>query len=118
MGHIELAAPVAHIWYTRRVPSYLGLLLDVRAEIWDDRVLYFAQYIVTHVDEGARQKALKRSEEELEHKIGKDTKGLQEDKIEHKQLDVEEENEKLERKRPRRRSRNSKSNWRSARTRS
>ncbi|MGD8731115.1 MAG: DNA-directed RNA polymerase subunit beta', partial [Anaerolineales bacterium] len=29
MGHISLAAPVAHVWYTRRVPSYLGLLLDI-----------------------------------------------------------------------------------------
>jgi DNA-directed RNA polymerase subunit beta' len=38
MGHIELAAPVAHVWYTRRVPSYLGLLLDVnRRDL--DRVL-------------------------------------------------------------------------------
>jgi DNA-directed RNA polymerase subunit beta' len=96
MGHIELAAPVAHIWYTRRVPSYLGLLLDVSRRNLD-RVLYFAQYIVTHVDEGARQKAFKRVEEELEHKTGKDTKSLQ-DKIEHKQLDVEEEIEKLEKK--------------------
>lgn len=96
MGHIELAAPVAHIWYTRRVPSYLGLLLDVSRRNLD-RVLYFAQYIVTHVDEGARLKAVKRVEEELEHKIGKETKSLQ-DKIERKQLDVEEEIEKLEKK--------------------
>jgi DNA-directed RNA polymerase subunit beta' len=59
MGHIELAAPVAHIWYTRRVPSYLGILLDV-AKRNMDRVLYFAQYVVTSVDEEARQKALKR----------------------------------------------------------
>jgi DNA-directed RNA polymerase subunit beta' len=96
MGHIELAAPVAHIWYTRRVPSYLGLLLDVSRRNLD-RVLYFAQYIVTHVDEGARQKALKRLEEELEHRIAKETKSLH-DKVEKKQLDVEEEIEKLEKK--------------------
>jgi len=64
MGHIELATPVAHIWYTRRVPSYLGLLLDISRRNLD-RVLYFAQYIVTYVDTDARQKALKRLEDEI-----------------------------------------------------
>ncbi len=65
MGHIELAAPVAHVWYTRRVPSYLGLLLDVSRRNLD-RVLYFAQYVVTHVDEEGRNKALSRIDKELE----------------------------------------------------
>ncbi|TLM99026.1 DNA-directed RNA polymerase subunit beta', partial [bacterium] len=64
MGHIELATPVAHIWYTRRVPSYLGMLLDISRRNLD-RVLYFAQYIVTYVDEDARNKALKRLEDEI-----------------------------------------------------
>ncbi len=64
MGHIELATPIAHIWYTRRIPSYLGLLLDISRKNLD-RVLYFAQYIVTYVDEDARTKALKRLEEEI-----------------------------------------------------
>mgnify|MGYP001077811152 CR=1 FL=1 len=64
MGHIELASPVAHIWYTRRIPSYLGLLLDISRRNLD-RVLYFAQYIVTYVDEDARQKALARLEDEI-----------------------------------------------------
>ncbi|GAB1421412.1 DNA-directed RNA polymerase subunit beta' [Anaerolineales bacterium] len=67
MGHIELAAPVAHVWYTRRVPSYLGLLLDVSRRNLD-RVLYFAQYVITSVDEEARQRALKRIGKELELK--------------------------------------------------
>src|SRR5258708_2926506 len=65
MGHIELAAPVAHVWYTRRVPSYLGLLLDVSRRNLD-RVLYFAQYVITSVDEDARSKAVKRIEDELD----------------------------------------------------
>ena len=65
MGHIELAAPVAHVWYTRRVPSQMGLLLDVSRRNMD-RVLYFAQYVVTQVDEDARQKALRRLEEEVD----------------------------------------------------
>ncbi len=64
MGHIDLASPVAHIWYTRRIPSYLGLLLDISRRNLD-RVLYFAQYIVTYVDEDAREKALKRLEDEI-----------------------------------------------------
>ncbi len=65
MGHIELAAPVAHIWYTRRVPSYLGLLLDISRRNLD-RVLYFAQYVVIRVDEQARARALKKLDEEVE----------------------------------------------------
>ena len=63
MGHIELAAPVAHVWYTRRVPSYLGILLDISKRNMD-RVLYFAQHMITHVDEEARQKALRRMDAE------------------------------------------------------
>ncbi len=64
MGHISLAAPVAHIWYTRRIPSFLGLMLNISRRNLD-RVLYFAQYIVTYVDEDARQKALKRLDDEI-----------------------------------------------------
>lgn len=67
MGHIELAAPVAHVWYTRRVPSYLGLLLDVSRRNLD-RVLYFAQYVITQVDEDARKRAISRIDQELENK--------------------------------------------------
>jgi DNA-directed RNA polymerase subunit beta' len=64
MGHIKLAAPVAHIWYTRRVPSYLGLLLNVSRRNMD-RVLYFAQYVITFVDEEGRTKALRRLDDDL-----------------------------------------------------
>lgn len=64
MGHIELAAPIAHIWYTRRSPSYLGVILNISQRNLD-RVLYFAQYIITEIDEDARQKALRRLDEEL-----------------------------------------------------
>ncbi|MDX1613460.1 MAG: DNA-directed RNA polymerase subunit beta' [Candidatus Promineifilaceae bacterium] len=65
LGHIALAAPVAHVWYTRRVPSYLGLLLNISRRNLD-RVLYFAQYVITSVDDDARDRALARLEEELE----------------------------------------------------
>lgn len=64
LGHIELAAPVAHVWYTRRVPSYMGLLLNISRRNLD-RVLYFAQYVVTHVDEEARERAVRRMQDEL-----------------------------------------------------
>jgi len=67
MGHIELAAPVAHVWYTRRVPSYLGLLLDVSRRNLD-RVLYFAQYVITRIDEDTRIRVIKRIQKELELK--------------------------------------------------
>ncbi len=68
MGHIQLAAPVAHIWYTRRVPSHLGILLDINKRKLD-RVLYFAQYIIISVDEDARTRALKRLDEEEQSRI-------------------------------------------------
>jgi len=64
MGHIELATPIAHMWYTRRSPSYLGLLLNISQRNLD-RVLYFAQYIITEIDQDARMKALRRLDEEL-----------------------------------------------------
>jgi DNA-directed RNA polymerase subunit beta' len=64
MGHIEMATPIAHIWYTRRSPSYLGLILNISQRNLD-RVLYFAQYIITEIDEDARQKALRRLDEEF-----------------------------------------------------
>ncbi len=69
MGHIELASPVAHIWYTRRVPSYLGILLDISRRNLD-RVLYFAQYIVTRVDEDERGRILRRLDEEHQAAVG------------------------------------------------
>ena len=75
MGHIELAAPVAHIWYTRRVPSYLGLLLDISRRNLD-RVLYFAQYVITRVDENARNRALKRLDEEIARETGRIQEGM------------------------------------------
>ena len=49
MGHINLAAPVAHIWFAKGIPSRLGLLLDMSPRNLE-RVLYFAQYVVTSVD--------------------------------------------------------------------
>ncbi|HRA47766.1 MAG TPA: DNA-directed RNA polymerase subunit beta', partial [Thermomicrobiales bacterium] len=61
MGHIELAAPVAHIWYVKGTPSRLGLLLDVSPRNLE-RVLYFASYMVTTVDDEKRIQALEEIE--------------------------------------------------------
>ena len=57
MGHIELAAPVAHIWYVKGTPSRLGLLLDISPRNLE-RVLYFASYLITNVNEEAKQAAI------------------------------------------------------------
>ncbi len=57
MGHIELAAPVAHIWFSKGTPSRIGLLLDLSPRSLE-RVLYFAQYIVTAVDEDERKRLI------------------------------------------------------------
>ncbi len=85
MGHIELATPVAHIWYSRRVPSYLGSLLNISRRNLD-RVLYFAQYIITYVDEDSKQKALNRVEEEVTTKYSDQISDLN-TRIEEVELD-------------------------------
>ncbi|MDP6063895.1 MAG: DNA-directed RNA polymerase subunit beta', partial [SAR202 cluster bacterium] len=64
MGHIMLAAPVAHIWMSKGTPSRLGLLLDLSPRNLE-RVIYFAQYMVTEVDEELRRAAIERLEAEL-----------------------------------------------------
>ena len=70
MGHIALAAPVAHIWFAKGIPSRLGLLLDVSPRNLE-RVLYFAQYIVTRVDPLLQTR---RTEElQLEHDEKRET---------------------------------------------
>jgi DNA-directed RNA polymerase subunit beta' len=57
MGHIELAAPVTHIWYFKGVPSRLGYLLDLAPKDLE-KVIYFAAYMITHVDTEARDRDL------------------------------------------------------------
>jgi DNA-directed RNA polymerase subunit beta' len=57
MGHIELAAPVTHIWFFKGVPSRLGYLLDMSPKELE-KVIYFASYIVTSVNDETRQKDL------------------------------------------------------------
>ena len=61
MGHIELAAPVTHIWYFKGVPSRLGYLLDMAPKDLE-KVIYFAAYMVISVDEDARHRDLATQE--------------------------------------------------------
>jgi DNA-directed RNA polymerase subunit beta' len=68
MGHIELASPVSHIWYFKGTPSRIGLLLDLSPRNLE-RILYFALYVVTAVDEEARQQALASIEEGVQSQI-------------------------------------------------
>ncbi len=68
MGHIKLASPVSHIWYFKGTPSRLGILLDISPRNLE-RILYFAMYVVTRVDEHERERALARIDEEMASRI-------------------------------------------------
>jgi DNA-directed RNA polymerase subunit beta' len=74
-GHIELAAPVTHIWFVKLVPSRLGLLLDLSPRDLEG-VIYFARYITISVDEEARQKKIRQLEGEVVRKIGEQEERL------------------------------------------
>ncbi|UTT61340.1 DNA-directed RNA polymerase subunit beta' [Microcella humidisoli] len=68
MGHIELAAPVTHIWYFKGVPSRLGYLLDMAPKDLE-KVIYFAAYMVISIDEDGRHADLPGLENELRLEI-------------------------------------------------
>ena len=87
MGHIELAAPVTHIWYFKGVPSRLGYLLDLAPKDLE-KVIYFAAYMITRVDEEGRHEALPSLEAEL---------GVEKSKIaKRRDADIEARAQKLE----------------------
>ena len=66
MGHIELAAPVTHIWYFKGVPSRLGYLLDIAPKDLE-KVIYFAAYMITAVDVDARHRDLPSLEAKVQN---------------------------------------------------
>src|SRR5919201_1117728 len=68
MGHIELASPVSHIWYFKGTPSYLGILLDITPRNLE-KILYFANYIVTKIDDEARREALGQTTADVEERV-------------------------------------------------
>ena len=87
MGHIELAAPVTHIWYFKGVPSRLGYLLDLAPKDLE-KVIYFAAYMITFVDDEARARDLPS----LEAKISVERGQLEQ----RRDADVETRQAKLE----------------------
>ena len=98
MGHIKLAAPVAHIWFLRGVPSAMGIVLGkTREEL--ERVVYFVSYIITEVDEKEKEKILKEIEKDFEKKekdLRKRTKEDKERQSEIKKLEEEKNRKKKE----------------------
>ncbi len=80
MGHIKLATPVCHIWFLRGIPSKIGLILDKSVQELE-KVIYFGAYIITKIDEEARQKALEEIDKEYRTKL----KSLRKEKISEKE---------------------------------
>ena len=72
MGHIELAAPVSHIWYFKGIPSRMGLILDISPKVLE-KVLYFASYIV--LDKGSSELEYKQVLSEREYQEARDKWG-------------------------------------------
>lgn len=87
MGHIELAAPVTHIWYFKGVPSRLGYLLDLAPKDLE-KVIYFAAYMITHVDKEMRERDLPS----LEAKISVERQHVEQ----RRDADIEARQRKLE----------------------
>ncbi|WP_433698571.1 DNA-directed RNA polymerase subunit beta' [Nocardiopsis sp. CA-288880] len=87
MGHIELAAPVTHIWYFKGVPSRLGYLLDLAPKDLE-KIIYFAAYMVTWVDTEARERDL----QSLEARISVEKQHLEQ----RRDSTIEERHRKLE----------------------
>jgi DNA-directed RNA polymerase subunit beta' len=71
MGHIKLHAPVSHIWFLRGVPSRMGLVLNKSSQQLE-KVIYFSSYIITKVDEAARDRIMEAIEQEYKSKVKKE----------------------------------------------
>jgi DNA-directed RNA polymerase subunit beta' len=94
MGHIELAAPVTHIWYFKGVPSRLGYLLDMAPKDLE-KVIYFAAYMIISVDESARHEDMPGLENELRLEI-KTLEGQRDARIAERLVKLEEDLAALE----------------------
>jgi DNA-directed RNA polymerase subunit beta' len=68
MGHIKLASPVSHVWYFKGIPSRMGLLLDMSPRNLE-KVLYFANYIVTSIDEKARADLVAKLDPDTDERV-------------------------------------------------
>jgi DNA-directed RNA polymerase subunit beta' len=94
MGHIELAAPVTHIWYFKGVPSRLGYLLDLAPKDLE-RIIYFAAYVVTRIDEDRRHKELPEIEKGIEQEK-KEIEADRDDDIKRRLSELEQRLRELE----------------------
>src|SRR6476660_4091329 len=94
MGHIELAAPVTHIWYFKGVPSRLCYLLDIAPKDLE-KVIYFAAYMITAVDEEARHRDLPSLEAKIDVER-KQLEGRRDSDIENRMRKLEEDTAALE----------------------
>jgi DNA-directed RNA polymerase subunit beta' len=93
MGHIHLAAPVAHIWFSKGTPSRLGLMLDLSPKNLD-RVLYFAQYLITNVDQELVADEVDRLQNGLDAELDRmETKCLEDSEAIQAQIDAADEND-------------------------
>ena len=68
MGHIQLACPVSHIWFLKGIPSKIGLCMDMSASDLE-KIVYFASYVITNINESAREEALRNLETEQAGKL-------------------------------------------------
>ncbi|HHE76863.1 MAG TPA: DNA-directed RNA polymerase subunit beta', partial [Candidatus Parcubacteria bacterium] len=84
MGHIKLACPVSHIWFLKGVPSRIGMVLDIPIQQLE-KVVYFAAYIITSVDEEAKKLAGEKIDKEFEIKT-KEAKAKTKNKKELKNI--------------------------------
>ncbi|MCA1726442.1 MAG: DNA-directed RNA polymerase subunit beta', partial [Actinobacteria bacterium] len=94
MGHIELAAPVTHIWYFKGVPSRLGYLLDLAPKDLE-RIIYFAAYVVTRIDADRRHKDLPDIEKEFDDER-RDVEARRDEEIQDRLTELEERLRELE----------------------
>ncbi len=102
MAHIKLATPVSHIWFLRGVPSKMGLLLDINVGQLE-KVIYFASYIITEVDEEAKKEVLDRLTREADSKRTAIKKGykqlrssLDKEKVKQKEKLIKQEKGELD----------------------
>jgi DNA-directed RNA polymerase subunit beta' len=94
MGHIELAAPVTHIWYFKGVPSRLGYLLDMAPKDLE-KVIYFAAYMVTYINEERIHQDMPLVEKMVQTEI-RDYEKVRDEEITDRQKELEDELAKLE----------------------
>ena len=94
MGHIELAAPVTHIWYFKGVPSRLGYLLDMAPKDLE-KIIYFAAYMITDINESAIHEDLPMIEKRVQTEIH-DLQKVRDEEIAERQKELEGDLAKLE----------------------